>query len=780
MKKTKGQGSPSLRNILRSTTAARYLSRGLCVAAVAGLTSPAFAQTTAPAQDAGATEASDGDIVVTAFRRDQRLIDIGASISALSSENIAEARVEQVKDIARSIPNIDVRESIPGVSPVLTIRGVGLDDFSTTNSPATGVSIDDVPLSSIALMNADFFDIERIEVVKGPQGTLYGRNTVAGAMNVISARPKDRFDAAASIGYGNYQTLDAEAMINIPLGEGLAARFSGKTIQQERGFWTSSRLIGGAIGERDVGERHVWMGRAQLGYDSGDGLDLNLKYEYQQARSEMGQYEFFGAFVPGQPFVLCAPVLAGKVDNSQCADAYGFTNTSNDPYDIDQSADLPYDLNQHSLSFAANYDLGDVKLTAITGYIDFKRAYRIDVDATPRDELDFIQRDNVKQFTQELRLAHDSDLVDVIVGGFYSWDRARGLNDNILTEFPLVLFGFPSQTGYTTFDQKTKSAAGFVNGTWHLGDNLDLITGVRYTWEKRHYVGGTDFPLCPIATNPCAPFGIFSSYTDTTISDKNWSWKFGLDYRVAPDTLLYASASKGTKSGGFVSRISTIPAQLLPFNPESLIAYEIGVRSQPLSNFTINAATFYYDFKNVQALILDGSLAVPAQRLGNIPGKSEIYGVEADVSFRPFTGFTLQSGIGLLHTKLAPFTNGSGTFTDNRFSNAPGFMWNGLARYETPIGNGDFNLVLQGNFTHQSTAYKDASNDIYSVQHPYWLFDARVALSWKDGKWEAALWGKNLSNEVYTVSSDTLTGLGIIGRTVNPPRTYGLSLSWKY
>ncbi len=768
----------ALRNFLHSTTAMKRGAFGLCLLATAAAGMPAHAQTTGQPNDEATS--SQEDIVVTAFRRDQRLIDIGASISALSSENIENARIEQVKDIAQSIPNIDVRESIPGISPVLTIRGVGLDDFSTTNSPATGVSIDDVPLSSIALMNTDFFDIERIEVVKGPQGTLYGRNTVAGAMNIISAKPKGSFDAAVSAGYGSYQTFDVEGMVNIPLAQGLAMRLSGKTIQQNKGFWTSSRLIGGAIGERDVGERHVWMGRAQLGYDSGDGLDLNLKYEYQQARSEMGQYEFFGAFVPGSPFVACAPVLAGMVDNSKCADAYGFTNSSDDPYDIDQAFDLPYNLNQHSLAFSANYDLGDVKLTAITGYIDFKRAYRIDVDATPRVALDFIQRDKVRQFSQELRLAWDSDLVDVIVGGFYSWDRASGVNDNMLNEFPLVLFGFPGQVGKTTFDQRTKSAAGFVNGTWHLGDKLDLITGARYTWERRHYAGGTNFPLCPISTNPCAPFGIFSSYVDTTISDKNLSWKLGLDYRVAQDTLLYASVSKGTKSGGFVSRISTVPGQLLPFKPESLIAYEIGVRSQPVRSFSVNAATFYYEFKDVQALIRDGSLSVPIERLGNIPGTSKIYGVEADVTFRPFRGLTLQSGLGLLKTKLATFTNGGGTFTDNDFANAPGITWNGLARYETPIGGGDLNLALQGNFAHQGSAFKDASNNIFTVQKPYWLFDARVALSSESGKWEAALWGKNLTNEVYTVSGSTLTGLGVIARTVNPPRTYGLSLSWKY
>lgn len=758
------------------------LVRGIASLAALGLLAQG---TNALAQSSDGESADDGtnnnEIVVTALKKSQRLIDVGATVSVLSSESIAEARIEQVKDIASSTPNVDIRETIPGISPVLTIRGVGLDDFSTTNSPAAGVSLDEVPLSSIALMNSDFFDLERIEVVKGPQGTLYGRNTVAGALNILSAKPKGEFGAALKLGYGNFQTFDAEGHVNIPLTEDLALRVSGKTIQQGKGFWTSNFLANGAPGTRDLGERDVFAGRVQLGYESPDGLEINAKYEIQSVRSEMGQYQFFGTFVPGMPFVPCAPFLAGTLDNTQCADAFGFTNTSNDPYNIDQDNDVPYNLTEHIGSLRVNYDFGDVTLTSVTGYIDFERAYRIDVDATPRESLDFLQRDDVQQFTQEVRLGYESDLVDVLVGGFYSYDRARGNNDDFLNEVPFILFGFPGQEAVTTFDQTTKSAAGFVNGTWHIGDQLDVITGIRYTWERRRYFGGSSYPLCPtMPVNPfCAAFGIGSTFIDQTISDKNVSWKVGLDYRVAPGSLIYASVSKGTKSGGFVTRFTTTNDQLLPYEPESLIAYEIGAKTQAIDGVTLNAAAFYYDFKDVQALVRDGNTAPPIERLANIPGKSRLYGFEIDAVVTPFEGLTLQSGFGYLNTKLATFTRNAATFSDNRFPNAPKFTFNALARFETPVSD-NLRWMIQGDVSHQSSAEKDAGNDPFVSQDAYWLFNARTAISTDDDRWEFAIWGKNLTKEIYTVSGSNLGALGVITRTVNAPRTYGASLSFRY
>lgn len=734
----------------------------------------------APPQAAAETEDSD-EIVVTALKREQRLIDVAATVSVLSDERLAESRIEQVEALAGTVSNVNIRQTVPGVSPVITIRGVGLDDFSTTNSPATGVSIDGVTLASIALLNSDFFDIGRVEVVKGPQGTLYGRNTVSGAVNIISAAPVDSFEARASAGYANYERFDFDGMVNVPLADAFALRLSGKTIQQGEGFYTSNRLKDGSVGQRDVGRRNVILGRAQLGYNPSSDVSIIGKYEIQHVRSEMGQYKFFGTFTPGRPFVRCASVAAGRLDNTQCTDAYGFTNTNPDRFNIDVSRDVPYDVDEHLLSLNANVTVGKVQLNSVTGYISFDRTYRIDVDSTPREELDFVQRDNVKQFSQELRAATKLDFADILFGAFYSYDRARGNNDNLISEIPLVLLGFPAQNGTTVFDQKTRSAAGFGNIVWHLSDRLNLTTGLRYTWEKRRYVGGTNFPLCPRAPiNPvCNAFGIKTTFIDRTIDDRNWSWTVGLDYKFADDALAYASISKGTKSGGFVTRFTTSDGQLLPYDPESLIAYEIGAKAQIGRVLSIDGAVFYYDFKDVQTTLLDGTIAPPLQRLSNIRGKSELYGAEASAALRPLDGLLLQASVGWLHSKLAPFATGPVPFVGNRFSNAPNFTFNGLARYETPVSE-SIKIAAQVDASHESSAFKDATNDRFVFQKAFWLLNARLAVATIEDKWELAIWGKNLTDTQYTVSGGNTIGLGVIGLTTNTPRTYGLSLGWKY
>ena len=782
--------SDALRSPASAFGTSTAIVRSLAVIAAVGATmhqGTAAAQTASPAARASSQTApstapdANQDIVVTALKRSQRLIDVPATVSVVSEQRLKESRIEQVENFASTVTNVNVRQTVPGVSPVITIRGVGLDDFSTTASPATGVSIDNVTVSSIALLNSDFFDIGRIELVKGPQGTLYGRNTVSGALNLISAQPIDRFEAAASAGYGNYDTSDATGMINAPLADGLALRIAGKAIEQNRGFYTSNYLADGTRGQRDVGKRHVLLGRVQLGYNPSSDVSIVGKYEIQHVRSEMGQYKGFYTFKPGSPFRKCAPFAAGRLDNSQCTDAFGFTNTNPDRFNIDVAQNVPYNVDESLFSLNAKVNIGRVELTSVTGYITFNRTYRIDVDTTPREELDFVQRDKVNQFSQELRAATKFDFADVQVGGFYSFDRARGNNDNLISAIPLILFGLPAQNGTTTFDQRTRSAAGFGNVIWHLTDKLNLTTGGRYTWEKRTYIGGTNYPLCPIApVNPaCAAVGVGTTFINATISDSNVSWKVGLDYKIDSNALLYASISKGTKSGGFVTRFTTTNGQLLPYRPESLIAYEVGMKAEVARWLSFDSAVFYYDFKDVQTTLLDGTQSVPLQRLSNINGKSHLYGVEASVVVRPTEALLIQSGAGWLHSKLATFATGAVPFTNNRFSNAPSFTFNALARYETPLSE-KFRLVLQGDTSHESFAFKDASNNAFIVQEPFWLFNARVAISTSDKRWELAVWGKNLTDKQYTISGGDTSGLGDIGLTTNSPRTFGATVSWKY
>src|SRR5204862_369776 len=194
---------------------------------------------------------------------------------------------------------------------------------------------------------------------------------------------------------------------------------------------------------------------------------------------------------------------------------YGYRQTRSDPYKGDWKGSFPYNIDQVNLLAKIRYRVGGFELTSITGYIDFKRLYHIDVDATPLDQFDFIENEKIRQFTQELRVGRETKLVDIIAGGFYSWDRVAGDNTNVTEQWPLVLFGAASGAGTTTYNQVTRSAALYANATWHFGPRVDLVTGLRYTSEKRHYVGGTTFDT------PSPLFGINDTFIDGTIRDHN-------------------------------------------------------------------------------------------------------------------------------------------------------------------------------------------------------------------------------------------------------------------
>jgi iron complex outermembrane receptor protein len=224
----------------------RFLMLGTSVSACLGAW---CAAAPASAQEAPAVEESDV-VIITAQKREQDVLDVGVSALAVSQEDLSEQRIEQIRDLGRAISNFSVKEQIPGAIPVVTIRGVGLDDFSSTNNPAAGIYVDEVALSSLALMSFDLYDLERVEVLRGPQGTLYGRNTTAGAVNIITAKPADRFEARLMGGVGNFDRIEGEGMVNLPVGEQAAFRLSGRYVQQGEGFWTSRLLPGETLGEQ--------------------------------------------------------------------------------------------------------------------------------------------------------------------------------------------------------------------------------------------------------------------------------------------------------------------------------------------------------------------------------------------------------------------------------------------------------------------------------------------------------------------------------------------------
>jgi iron complex outermembrane receptor protein len=738
-------------------TAASVFALAWCAGA------PAFAQ-----------ETDSDEIIVTAQKREQNVLDVGIAVQSLSQETLSEQRIEQLRDLNAALPNVSIKEQIPGAIPVISIRGVGLDDFSSTNNPAAGIYVDEVPLSSLALMSFDFYDLQRVEVVRGPQGTLYGRNTTAGAINVLTARPADHFEARIAGGYGNYERAELEGMLNLPLGADAAFRVAGRFVDQGEGFW-DSRLGP----DENVGEQNVWQARAQLAFGLGEAWDVNLKVEGLRQRSEMGYGEHFGTvnfFTGSPPNFTCDPVLAGHIDPTQCTDFFGYTDTDGDPFTGDWNSPHQYDIDQTGATARVEGDLGGVTLTSITGYIDFERDFYIDSDASPFRQFEFNQLDWVEQFTQEMRLSGETGRADWIVGAFYS-------HDDIKLRTPSFLDDLFATEALITADQESSSIAAYAHAEWALTDRLDLVTGVRYTEEEKDYVGGTldqnPFgvsllinPFCPGPALPCQ-----LSFADTSIEDEFVSWRVGLDWRVNDETLVYGSISRGQKSGGFFTGITLADAQLVPYLPEELTAYEVGMKWQR-PGLRGEVSAFYYDYSDLQTFVRVDLGPVSVQALRNVP-EAEITGVEGSLSWEPIDGLTLQAGAGWLETELGAFETTAGPIAaGNEIPNAPGFSFNARAIYEWNVGS---SLVARAQVgaDYADGAFKDAINDPIIASDEYWLLDARLGVGSLNGDWEVALWGANLTDEQYVVQGLN-SGLGAGNRTYNAPRTYGVSVSRRF
>jgi len=723
-------------------------------------------------------------ITVTAQKRVQRLTDVPINVSAINGDDARSARIEQVRDLANYVANVDIKEQVPGAIPVVTIRGVGLDDFSSTNSPAAGIYVDQVTLSSLALMSFDLYDVQRIEVLKGPQGTLYGRNSTAGAINVLSAAPSFETQSYLKFGYGAYQAADLEAMGNVPLGETFALRVAGKMIRQDQGLWDSrvgedDTYAAGSYAStdpvvRDIGLRDVLSGRARLAWRPSDAVDVDLKFENLRQRSEMGQPEMFGTFSP-------TPGTCQPPDPTNCSDYSGYSDTDADPYEGDYRGEFPYDIDQNAQTLLVDLDLGFGTFSSVSGRMDFERLFHIDSDGTPGDQFNFLQADTVEQFTQEFRLAGTSGLGDWLVGAFYGQDdiaidTVGRHQDNAL----LAMFGVT--TSVIAADQDTESGALFANMDWKLGAFADALepftvtTGVRYTDESRDYVGGTTW-------NATVPGLIENTAEDSSISDKNWSWKGGLNYKPARNQLIYGSVSKGVKSGGYFAGVTNAQYQLDPYLPEQLTAFEVGYKlGGPLA---INVSAFKYDYTDKQTFMRTGGAA--AQFIGNVP-EAEVEGADVEVSWRALDSLTLTGGVGVLETSLGSFIGPADADMDgqgdpvpagNQLPNSPELTWMAKVRYEVPLF-GSMAAAVQADAHYSDATFKEATNDPLIKSDEYTIVNARVAMLSLERTWEFALWGRNLTDELYVSQGLDLASFGLGNRNYNAPRTFGAELSWRF
>jgi iron complex outermembrane receptor protein len=729
-----------------------------------GLALPAHAQ-----QQPGQVE----EVVVTAQKREQRLLDVGLTVSAVGAETLRTQRVATSTDLVTQVPNVDVKENIPGAQQIVTVRGVGLNDFSSTNNSTVGVYVDEVFLASFAEMDFNFYDLERIEVLKGPQGTLYGRNSTAGAINVLTAAPSLAGNSGlVSLTAANFGRYEGEGFANIAASDQLALRFSGKAVNQDQGYWYS-RVLGDDLGEQDI-----LLGRAQALWRPSAATSLRLKFEVERNRSEIGVGKFFGTI----------PIAGGSCPNfaapSGCVNAHGYSDTTADVFTGDWNHETPYRVSQWNGTARFDQDLGFARLTSVTGYINFKRGFYIDADAGPTTDAEFNQNDKVRQFSEELRLAGAAGRLNWIAGGYYSWDR-------VLTYSPGYFHDSFNTDVLLTNDQETTSKALFGQADWALTPELKLVAGLRYTDEKRHYVGGTrdlnpfGFSFLCFAVGACslgAPGEFQIAFIDDEIRDRNWSWRTGLDWKPNDDTLVWGAIARGTKSGGFFNGIATSSFALAPYRPEELTDYEAGVKTRLFDRrLQLEASAFWYDYKDLQTQTFTNVGAVSLIKLGNV-GEATVKGIDAQATWLAAPGLTVSAGLGLLDAELGAFaTAGPAGVVQipkgNKLPNAPETTFNGQVRYEWPVTS-RWTASAQGAAHYSSEVFKEALNTPYLFADSYWLVDARAALVSQDG-WEIAIWGKNLGDERY-VTTATDNGIGMGYRVFNAPRTFGVTLTRRF
>ncbi|MEE4279418.1 MAG: TonB-dependent receptor [Halieaceae bacterium] len=703
------------------------------------------------------------EVVVTAQKREQSLLSVGLAVSVADEQEIRDRRITAVTDISLFTPNAAVKEFFPGLMPIITVRAVGLNDFNAANNPSTGVYVDEVSLSSLALLSSDFFDLAQMEVLKGPQGTVYGRNATGGALNVMTARPD--FDAVSGRlagGIGNYEAGEVEGMLNVPVSDRLALRFAGKVISQGEGYW-DNRVTGS-----DVGERDVVMGRAWASWRPTDLTEVSLKLEHQSADSELGAPEFFG-LLPTATEPNCPGLPT-------CSNFLGYTDGDGDPFRGDWSIDPAYEMEQTNVTLVLDHELPFATFRSVTGYVDFERSYGTDVDASPARITDFYNVDDVQQISQEFRL--DGGGADLIwqLGLFYS-------RDEILTTYAGELQDIVNTTTFSSANIDATTVSAFANAEYALTDTWTLVAGLRLSEEEKSNDGFTQdlVSLAPASFLSMAPFGsppVTLAAVDDEISDTSVDWRLGLNWQLADDAMLFLSAAQGTKSGGFFTGVAVQPEQLQPYDPENLLAYELGIKGQLVdAGLRYEASVFFYDYDDVQSYIRDNSGALPVQRLGNIPG-AEIMGADFQIGWFPaaLEGFSATIGGGLLDTDIEAFVGPEGLVpSGNELPDAPELSFSIDLRYRMTVTSTQ-SLELALDSRYQAEVFRDALNDPLLASDSFTVTNARATWSLSDSL-EFALWGRNITDESYVIQGVNQLSFGNGFRVYGPPRTFGLSVT---
>jgi iron complex outermembrane receptor protein len=794
-------------------------ARSLMIAGISVLAltaAPAWAQDQAPkgastgatADSAPADTGGIAEIVVTAQKKAERLQDVPISIAAVSGQLVANLHAATLQGLTGAVPNVQIGNfsNTPNTA-VFTIRGIGVIEPDPYAGNTVGIVVDGVPQFFSMGALVDLYDVERIEVLRGPQGTLFGANTTGGVVNVVNTQPKmDEFSARADMSYGNYNHFQAGAAVNLPIAQNLAARFIISTDQRDG--WVTNVING-----QDMGKRNVTIYRGLVRWEPSSDIDVTLSGEYDAARNGApivvagdvpGEAEYVPAGFQNMYASPCMPAGSRCVAPSQYLSARNLgpidpaTGLVVDPTKDESNMDTYRGTLTVNIRHTA---VGDI--TSITGYKWFHLFEYTDQDGTPVFLDDTRRRTEGWQFSQELRSnVNIGDRLNVLYGVYYLDDHYNHEQDfrinfaGGVTYNPdgTVTYGLPGLFQRNLQDQDNYSISGFVQSYFNITDKLRLQAGIRYSHEKTDMLAST---LTSLSTAGVTTFdGTAPNGTPNTfISDaappegkKSWDnvgWKLGVDYKLTRDLMFYAYWARGFKSGGFTGRIG-IPQDIGPYRPEHVDTFEMGMKSEWLDrHLQANLTGFYTNYRDMQLaqiyFVGSGTNLTQGNTILNV-ASSHIYGLEAEAIASPVRGLTLNASLAYLSAKYAhfPYTLPSGGILDlsgQRLQNAPKWTSSVSASYEFPVGNMSGRLFVQYNYT-SDKLYSSIIDTPRATVQPTHIVNANADLK-VNTHMTVGLWGTNLFDERYIASVFDVPGtLGLVNYA--PPRQYGVSAKFEF
>jgi iron complex outermembrane receptor protein len=733
------------------------------------------------------------EVTVTAQRRAQSLQEVPISVTAIAGDRIKEGGIMTVSDIALETPNFTFTQFNIG-EPQYYLRGIGNTNDSAASDPAVATFLDDVYIGRTGGTSTDLFDLERVEVVRGPHGTLFGKNVVGGAISLYTQRPSQEFRSRFGVTVGNYNQYMVRGLINGRMTDNLAGKFSFS--KQERDGYVDNVIDGQKY--HDADNTSV---RGQMLYTPTDNLDVLFGLDYSKD-DQAGNCRNVNNLSDNDPFGLAAafyaPVIAATTggDIRKCASSVG----------AGQKREVAGGL------LRVDWATEMATLTSISAYREADYRWSVDLAGLPWGTTTFNLIDQAEeesdQFSQELRLtSNGGERFDWLVGAFYmkeNVDRA----ENYVGAFgpPFAAQGFFLLDGDIVFgqDATTKSYALFGKFDWHITDALTLSVGGRYAKDEKSvqqvllnqedpagdvgfltFIGHPDpqVVLGIPANGPANLVGYLTTANADLLSmpfsvraSDSWSEflpSADVSWRVNDSNMLYFTYSEGYKSGAFQSQTSFPDQAVIPLDPENVKNYEVGIKSQMAGNrVRVNASVFRMDYTDLQVFQLVGSLLVG----GNAEATTQ--GVELDVTALLTDNWIATASYGYLDAEYDIYILGNSDLSGNRLPRASEHSGSINTTYTFNLSGGA-ELDLNAVYSLQSDFYFDPANTASQLEGSFGLLDASVTWRSADDRWELTAWGRNLTDEEYRTHSIVSNIAGSVDLW-NLPRTYGVTATWNY